>query len=178
MPASINHSPRRKAMSSHTSCRRLAAALSALCALVAIIPTGVTLAADSTGKPGGGSYDAGPTPPEINNPTGDEPTDAGPTPPDIGLPPEDGPETAGPTPGDVGLPPDADDVGDHIDQELSTDSADASAVSNSETQGGSDSQTSVRDVTLARTGFPVLLLASLAGVSLAAGLGLLGLRRD
>jgi len=115
---------------------------------------------------------------EINNPTGDEPTDAGPTPPDIGLPPEDGPETAGPTPGDVGLPPDADDVGDHIDQELSTDSADASAVSNSETQGGSDSQTSVRDVTLARTGFPVLLLASLAGVSLAAGLGLLGLRRD
>ncbi|MBA3839833.1 MAG: hypothetical protein H0X55_05985 [Thermoleophilaceae bacterium] len=78
---------------------------------------------------------------------------------------------------------DSDEIGDPVDEGSSDSDEDLDAdpelpTDTEETGGGSGgAAASVRDVPLARTGFSVLLLASLGGVSLVTGLCLVGLRR-
>ena len=78
---------------------------------------------------------------------------------------------------------DSDEIGDPVDEGSSDSDEDLDAdpelpTDTEETGGGSGgAAASVRDVPLARTGFSVLLLASLGGASLVTGLCLVGLRR-
>ncbi len=79
---------------------------------------------------------------------------------------------------------DSDEIGDPVDEGSSDsdedlDVADPELPTDTEETGGGSggAAASVRDVPLARTGFSVLLLASLGGVSLVTGLCLVGLRR-
>ncbi len=152
-------------MRSHPGPRQLSIAVAVALILVPLLAVGLA-AAQAPEE----TIDVGPTPPEINNPTGDE---------SVVDSDEIGDPVAPPDHVDPELPIESDDSevealptgsgDDHLSRHSSGPST------GSETSGGA--ATSVRDVTLARTGFPVLLLASLGGVPLLTGLCLLGLRR-
>jgi hypothetical protein len=145
-------------MRSHPGPRQLSIAVAAVVAFVLVPLLAVGLAAAQAPEE---TINVGPTPPEINNPTGDE---------SVVDPDEIGEPVVGPDDVDAELPNES--------KETETAPTDSGGDSSSTTSEGSDgAPTSVRDVPLARTGFPGLALASLGGVSLLTGLRLLGLRR-
>ncbi len=164
-------------MSQRTSFRRLAASLSALGALLALGPVGIAYAVESAAPSdqvlisaheiGGPVTVAGRPPPGIY--------DAGPTPPNAGDPPP----TSDPV--DPEPPADAEDPERERAPNRSADSAEGDvsrqSLDSPTGSGNDDGANEVDAVPLARTGFPALALASLGGLSLLAGLCLLGLRR-
>ena len=110
----------------------------------------------------------------------DGPQDAGPTPP-----PLDDPQPA-PEHVDPELPVDSEGSGSEEDVDVPVTAGEATAPSagagsspegaRTDARTGTDAR-SVGDVALARTGYPVLALASIGGLSILAGLGLMLVRR-
>ncbi len=143
-------------MRSHPGPRQLSIAVAVALILVPLLAVGLA-AAQAPEE----TIDVGPTPPEINNPTGDE---------SVVDSDEIGDPVVRPDDVDAELPNESKET-----ETAPTDSGGGSSSTNSE--GSDGAPTSVRDVPLARTGFPGLALASLGGVSLLTGLCLLGLRR-
>jgi len=169
-------------MSSKAFLGRLAGSLSVLGVFVAVGPVGAALAADDAGQsstrseeividsegrggpvtvaglPAGGIYDAGPTPVDAGDPS--------PAPdhvdPELPIDPAE---------------PDTDPQGTASTGSHGDDRSTLSSEPSTGARAGRGADASVREIPLARTGFPALALGSAGFLSLLTGLFLLGLRR-